>query len=335
MLFVTFHGGKPTKDIKNPVNNVYAYKDGGGDPVETKVLNGAKDYLKDAELRGIVFAYDHLYVANGRKDSNTVLRFKGSGTKYDFKEVFASREGSSGINSIFHPYAVIFDGSKYCYISSQDTDVVTRLTTDSKGKSGSATPIPSGLPSGGTFFAGTFVACSLAQLPGLSATTAVPPPQGLAVGFAQSADADAGTNKVQHSVRDLVLANNKLYVCDEAADLVKIYDMNGNWLQSSNTVPGPAHLLAWKSQLFVSGSKAVMSAPLGSGSLQFSAVGGVDGAGASGMAFNAKGDKFFVADRKKNDVHSYDVKGDGTFSNKKKIISNMPDNPEFLVYVPD
>jgi len=334
MLFVTFHGGKPTKDITNPVHNIYAYKD-SGDPIETNVLNGAKEYLHDAELRGFAFAYDHLYVANGRKDSNTVLRFKGSGTKYEFTDVFAAREGSSGINSIFHPYAVIFDGSKYCYVSSQDTDVVTRLTTDSKGKSGSAAPIPSGLPANGTFFAGTFVACSLAQLPGLSATTAVPTPQGLEVGFAPSADADAGTSKVQHSVRDLVLANNQLYVCDEAASLVKVYDMNGKWLQSSNSVPGPAHLLAWKSQLFVSGSKAVMSASLGSSSLQFSAVSGVDGTGASGMAFNAKGDKFFVADRKKNGVHGYDVSSSGTFSNKKKIISGMPDNPEFLVYVPD
>lgn len=334
MLFVTFHGGKPSKDIKNPVNNIYAYKDSGGDPVQTSVLNGAKEYLKDAELRGMVFAYDHLYIANGRKDSNTVLRFKGSGTKYDFKDVFVSREGSSGVNSIFHPYAVVFDGTNYCYVSSQDTDVVTRLTTDSKGKSGTAAPIPSGLPSSGTFFAGTFVACSLAQLPGLSATTAVPAPQGLEVGFAPSADADAGTSKVQHSVRDLVLANGKLYVCDEAANLVKVYDMNGNWLQSSNTVPGPAHLLLWKGQVFVSGSKALLSAPLASSSLQFSAVSGVDGTGASGMAFNAKGDKFFVADRKKNEVHSYDVSSSGTFSNKKKIISGMPDNPEFLVYVP-
>jgi hypothetical protein len=120
MLFITFHGGKPSKDIKNPVTNIYAYNDGGGNPVETKVLHGADSYLKDAELRGLAFAYGHLYVANGRKDSNAILRFKGSGTKYEFKEVFASREGNSGINSIFHPYALLFDGSKYCYVSSQE-----------------------------------------------------------------------------------------------------------------------------------------------------------------------------------------------------------------------
>ena len=333
MLLVTFHGGKPSTQIKNPVNNIFAYKDSGGDPVETKALKGADTYLKDAELRGMVFAYGHLYVANGRKDSNTVLRFKGSGTKYELKDVFASREGSAGINSIFHPYAAVFDGKNYCYVSSQDTDVVTRLqVSDSKGTSGSAAPIPSGLPATGTFFAGTFVACSLGQLPGLSATTPVAPPQGLETGFAKNTDADAGTSKVQHSVRDLLLANGKLYACDEAASLVKVYDMNGKWLQSSNSIPGPAHLLAWNGQIYVSGGDQVMAADLSASTLKFAAVAGVDGKGASGMAFNDKGDKFFVADRKKNEVHSYDVKK-GKFSNKTKIISGMPDNPEFLVYL--
>jgi len=333
MLLVTFHGGKPSKDVKNPVTNIYAYNDSGGDPINTNVLQGADSYLKHAELRGMTFAYGHLYVANGRKDSNTVLRFKGSGTKYEFKEVFASREGSSGINSIFHPYALVFDGSKYCYVSSQDTDVVTRLeVSDSSGKSAIAAPIPSGLPSTGTFFTGTFVACSLAQLPGLNPTTAIAIPQGLAVGFAPDPDGDVGSRKVQHSVRDLVYDGSQLYVCDEEANLVKVYDTNGNLLQSSNSVPSPAHLLNQNSMLYVSGGDMVMSCSKTTKSLQFIAVPGVDGSGASGMAFNQKGDKFFVANRKKNEVHSYDVSG-GTFSKKTKIIENMPDNPEFLVYV--
>lgn len=335
MLFITFHGGKPTKNITNPVTNIYAYKDSGGSPIEVKVLHGADSDLKDAELRGLAFAYGHLYVANGRKDSNTILRFKGSGTKYDLKDVFASREGSSGINSIFHPYALVFDGSQYCYVSSQDTDVVTRLqVSDSSGKSATAAPIPSGLPAQGTFFAGTFVACSLAQLPGLSPTTAVPTPQGLAVGFAANPDGDVGSNKVQHSSRDLVLSQNQLFVCDEEASLVKVYDMNGKLLRVSNTVPSPAHLLAAGSLLYVSGGDAVMSADMTASTLQFTAVSGVDGKGASGMAFNQKGDKFFVADRKKNEVHSYDI-SNGKFSNKTKIIANMPDNPEFIYYVKD
>ncbi|HEV3040894.1 MAG TPA: hypothetical protein VHA33_24215 [Candidatus Angelobacter sp.] len=329
MLLVTFHGGKPSSNVPNPVHNVYAYKDSGGDPVETKVLHGADSYLKDAELRGLAWAYNHLYVANGRKDTNTVLRFKGSGTKYDFTNVFASREGGSGqsgIDSIFHPYALTFDNAQYCYVSSQDTDVVSRLViSDSTGKTGSAAPIPSGLPAGGTFFSGTFVACSQGKLPGLSATTPVATPQGLEV--------EIENGKVQHSVRDVLLTGGLLYVCDEAASLVKAYDVNGNCKLVSNSVPSPAHLLLNHGQLYVSGGDAVMSAPLNSSSIKFTAVADVDGKGASGMAFNAKGDKFFVADRKKNEVHSYDVSSTGIFSNKKKIIKDMPDNPEFIYYV--
>jgi hypothetical protein len=320
MLLVTFHGGK------NLVNNVYAYNDSGGDPLEKAVLKGADNCLKDGELRGLVFAFGHLYVANGRKDSNTILRFKGAGTRYEFNGVFASREGVSAINSLLHPYAVIFDGSTYCYVSNQDTNVVARLKlSDSSGKTVTPAPIPPALPLGGKFFQATFVACSLGQLPGLPPTTPVATSQGLA--------ACVINGKVQHSVRDLALVEGVLYVCDEAADSVKAYDSDGSLkLKSNNTAKNPAHLLVHVGRLFVSGGDAVMASPLGKSSLEFAAVDGVDEKEPSGMAFNLKGDKFFVADRKKREVHSYDVSSTGTFSNKKKIIANMPDDPEFLVY---
>jgi hypothetical protein len=319
MLFVTFHGGKPSKDVPNPVTNVYAYADSGGDPVETAVLHGAD--LKDAELRGMVFAYGSLYVANGRKDANQVLRFTGSGTRYKLAGVFAS---GTTADSIFHPFALAFDGSTYAYVSSQDTDVVTRLAVSGQGAGASAAPIPSGLPAQGTFLAGTFVASSVGHLPNVK-TTPVAQPQGLAV--AQDTD-----RKVQHSVRDVLLSGGSLLVCDEAAGLVKVYDLNGNVTSCSNPVPSPAHLLAYGGQLYVSGGDEVLAASLSSRPLSFAQVSGVDGKGAAGMTFNAKGDHFFVANRKSNDVHRYDVSG-GTFSNKTKIISGMPDNPEFLVYV--
>jgi hypothetical protein len=320
MLLVTFHGGQ------NLVNNVYAYNDSGGDPLEKKVLKGADYCLKDAELRCLVFAFGHLYVANGRKDSNTILRFKGAGTRYEFNGVFASREGVGAINSLLHPYAVVFDGSTYCYISNQDTNVVARLQlSDGSGKTVTPAPIPPALPLGGKFFQGTFVACSLGQLPGLPPTTPVATSQGLAVRVIDG--------KIQHSVRDLALVNDVLYVCDEAANSVKVYHSDGRLkLKSKNTAKGPAHLLAHAGRLFASGDDAIMAAPLGESSLEFAAVDGVDEKGPSGMAFNLKGDKFFVADRKKREVHRYDVSSAGTFSNKKKIIANMPDDPEFLIY---
>ncbi len=324
MILVSFHGGKPSAQVKSPVQNVFAYSDSGGDPTEQTVLNGADAYLKNAELRALAFAYGHLYVVNGKNDDNFILRFEGSASKWDFKEVFAEPQGSGGVNSLLHPYGLVFDGSSYCYVSNQDTGVISRLQVLDSGKSSAAAGLPSGLPSTGTFFSGTFVACSNGQLPNLSPTTPVSTPQGLAV--------DIQNGKVQHSVRDVLLQNNALYVCDEAAGLVKLYDANGSYLSSSNGVPSPAHLLAHNGQLYVSGGDQVLSSPLSTVPPQFAAVPGVDGSGASGMTFNSKGDKFFVADRKKNEVRSYDVKN-GAFSNQKSIISSMPDNPEFLVYV--
>ena len=70
-------------------------------------------------------------------------------------------------------------------------------------------------------------------------------------------------------------------------------------LKSNNTAKNPAHLLVHGGRLFVSGADAVMASPLGKSSLEFAAVDGVDEKEPSGMAFNLKGDKFFVADRKK------------------------------------
>ena len=325
MLLVTFHGGKPSTDVPDPVTNVYAYADGGGAPVSTDVLRGAHAELKDAELRGMTVAYGSLYVANGRKDANQILRFTGSGKHYEFAGSLASR---ASIDSIFHPFAMAFDGSTYAYVSSQDTDVVTRLVVGGQGASASAAPIPAGLPATGTFFAGTFVACALGQLPGLTATTPVATPQGLAVGFDETGD------KVQHSVRDVVLSGSSLYVCDEAAGLVKVYDLDGNLTSCSNPVLSPAHFLVQGGQLYLSGGDQVLVSAAGSGSPSFAAVPGVDGKGAAGMAFDARGGHFFVADRKKNEIHRYHVSG-GTFGKKTTIVSGMPDNPEFLLYVSD
>jgi hypothetical protein len=68
MLLITFHGGK------NLVNNVYAYHDSGGDPLEKAVLKGADNCLKDGELRGLVFAFGHLYVDGGIRMPSCVLK---------------------------------------------------------------------------------------------------------------------------------------------------------------------------------------------------------------------------------------------------------------------
>jgi hypothetical protein len=343
MLFVTFHGGKQPKSATRttsapnedssltPINNVYAYGDEGGSPLETKVLRGADEHLKDGELRGMVFYDKHLYVLNGRKNANQILRFKGSGTKYEFKNVFASREGSSrheGINSLYHPFAFALSGKKYCFVSNQDTNVVTRLKLDHhQAKTASAASVASSLKGKGTYFDGTFVACSQGQLPGLTPTTPEPLPQGLGVFI------DPKLEKVHFSVRDILISGRLLYVCDEPAGVIKVYDTDGNLVHFSNPVPRPAHLLVQKKNLYVSGGDQVLLTKLDKFPLYFTPANGVIGKDASGMAFNAAGSHFFVADRKMSSVYRYDVNRDGAFGNRTAVIKNMPDHPEFLLYI--
>jgi len=343
MLFITFHGGKapstirkprnspPSENSPTPVNNIHAYSDKGGQPLETNVLRGADEYLKDSELRGMAFHNGDLYVINGRRDSNQILRFKGSGTEYEFKNIFASRaeyDEHEGINSIFHPFGLTFQKKRYCYVSSQDTNVVTRLKcTHHKGKIGCAAAIPSGLPANGKFLDGTFVGCSLRQLPGLAPVTPVPLPGGL------EAFKDPVLRKVHYSVRDVLVSGEFLYVCDEHANMVKVYDFDGRLRHFSNQVPRPVHLHSHKGALYLSGGDEFLAARLDEFPLYFATVNGIKGKNVSGVAFNSKGDNLFIANRKDDNVCCHAAKRNGVFGKKTVIIGNMPDHPEFILHV--
>jgi hypothetical protein len=247
--------------------------------------------------------------------------------------VFASRDGDGlhkGINSLYHPFALAFDEEQYCYISNQDTNVITRLEfDDEKARTASAAPVPPGLSDQKTLFEGTFVGCSSAQLPGLMPTTPVPPPQGLDVFI------DSKLGKVHFSVRGIAVADGLLYVCDEPAGLIKVYDTDGRLKHSSNQVLRPVHLLTHESQLFMSGGDEVMVAQLGKSPMCFTAAEGVEGKNVSGMSFARHGGLFFVANRNADCVCRYDVRHDGKFVNKKRLIENMSDHPEFLLHVKD
>jgi hypothetical protein len=202
MLFVTFHGGKPEKNPHK--NNVHAY-DKDGKQITASVLDDTEGVILD-ELRGIYFFRNLLYVAIANKMQNNLLCYQGSDTHYRFVSRFASQATCKGI---LHPFDLTFDGTKYCYVSSQDTNLVTRLTVSADGKTGTPAPIASALV--GTFLSGTFVASSVGTLSD-PATTPVPQPMGLQY----SAE---GAKK--HSVRGVAWINDALYVVDQPAGRVK------------------------------------------------------------------------------------------------------------------
>ena len=311
MLFVTLHGGKPQTDPRK--NNVHAH-DKHGKRITSSVLRGSGEIFLD-ELRGIYLAGKYLYVVNGNRKENSVLCYKGSDTRYKLVSTFVSQKTCKGIE---HPFDMTFDGAGYCYVSSQDTNIVTRLKVSADGRSAAPAPQAPALPADGTFYPGTFVASSVGT-PG-SAITPVKAPAGLEY---------SGSGEDKHSVRGLVWANNALYVADEPAGRVKVYDKHGKFLGQSTGTESPDHLVVWKGRLYVSAGDAVLTAQLPSfpGDFTLSPIEGVKVKKACGMAFTKSG-RFYIASRSENKI----LKFDSDFK-PMKFECKLADNPEFLLHV--
>jgi hypothetical protein len=310
VLFVTFHGGKPEKNPHK--NNIHAY-DKDGKKLTSTVLEESDVFILD-ELRGIYFANGLLYVVNANKEQNSVLCYAGSETDYKFVSKFTSNADCPGI---LHPFDLAFDNAGHCYVSNQDTNVVTRLKISAEGKTGTPAPIAPALPANGKFIGGTFVASSRSLKP---ATTPVAAPQGLEYN-------DDGAKK--HSVRGVVWANGALYVADQPARRIKVYDNNGQFLGQSNGIESPVHLVAWKGSLYVSGGDEIRTAKLPDppGNFQLEAIKDLKVKNSSGMAFTDKG-HFYVASRTQNKIFKFDAD-----FRPMKIDCELPDNPEFLLHV--
>jgi hypothetical protein len=315
MLFVTLHGGKPEKNPHK--NNVHAY-DKDGNKVTSSVLD-IRDDLRLNELRGMSLFGKYLYVVNANKEENAILCYEGSGTQYKYVSTFASSQTCKGI---LHPFDLTFDGLDYCYLSSQDTNVVTRLIVADGGKTGRPAPLPPSLPRGGRFLAGTFVASSRGDLPP-QPNTPVHPPVGL-----EYYGPEFSTDK-KHSVRGVTWAGGHLYVVDQPAGRVKIYDISGQLLGQSNQVESPVHVVAHERKLFVSGANQVLSTVLPSspGDFILTPLKGVKVKNSSGMAFSHSG-HFYVASRTENVILKFDFD-----YRPMKFRCELPDNPEFLLHV--
>jgi hypothetical protein len=99
-VFVSFHGGSSATSV----NNIIAFPDSGTPyavlaPSTTPAF-GVLPAL--SELRGFIVSSggEHLYVANGSKDTSQILRFHASpapGTTWTFKDVYAD-------NGLSHPF---------------------------------------------------------------------------------------------------------------------------------------------------------------------------------------------------------------------------------------
>jgi hypothetical protein len=144
--------------------------------------------------------------------------------------------------------------------------------------------------------------------------------------------------KPRHSVRGIVVHRKHLYVADEAGDAVKVFNVQSGELLAHITgrmLKAPVHLILHRETLYIgaSGTGSILALDLTStppsGEIKARAVieGKLDAP--SGFAVGPDGD-LYVAERKKLRVRRFssDGKKKGTF------INNLPDMPEFLVYVP-
>jgi len=314
MLFVTLHGGKPEKNPHK--NNVHAY-DKDGNEIASKVLDQGAGVTLD-ELRGIYLVGACLYVVNANNTQNSVLCYEGAGTQYKFVSEFVSRKTCSGI---VHPFDLTFDGLGYGYLSSQDTNVVTRLEVSNGGKTGRPAQVAAAIATKGTFLPGTFVPSSNGAL-----SKAPTPPVATPAGLAYS---DAEQKK--HSVRGVVWTNGRLYVADQPAGTVKIYDITGKYLGQSNQLePGsPVHLVVHNGSLYVSGGNHIYTAkiPSSPAKLELTPIDALKVKNSSGMAFGKQGN-LYVASRTENSIQKFNPN-----FKPLKFQCQLPDSPEFLLHV--
>jgi hypothetical protein len=329
MWYISFHGGS------SGINNILVYHDSGVQHSHPDLLptGGSNPALQ--ELRGFAIVSDLLYVVNAYKDYSQILVYKlGGNGGYSFKEVFASKDT---INSILHPYDLTFDPLRRCYVSSQDTNVVTGLEgTNSPLQV--ASYLQQQYPPPDEFLAGTIVASSMGALPGVAPPT--PPdvliPQGLEVSFT-----DTTNTQVANSVRGVLFYNGYLYVADEPANAVKVYDGNTGELYgqiAGDNLRAPVQLLlaATTGVLYISssGNDSVVSYDLSQGTPSGTVTPATFIEGKvkhiSGMGFDADG-YFYAAERKAQKIKKFPPDGGG---GGKDFITDLPDEPEFIMYVP-
>jgi DNA-binding beta-propeller fold protein YncE len=279
--------------------------------------------------RGFALVGDDLYIANAwRKDSH-IARYHRHGDTFRFKEVLAKTEQ---VAAMVHPFDVELGGDGRIYVSCQDTNTVVSLVPETRNPAPVAAHLLKHYPNG-KFLPGTLVASCQGNLPGYGDSTPldVPSPLGLNVVL----DEDG---KPRHSVRGIIVHRKHLYVADEAGDAVKVFNVDSGEFIAHITGPelkAPVHLILHGETLYIgaSGTGSILALDLTSsppsGKLKARVV--IDGKldAPSGFGVGPDGD-LYVAERKKQRVRRFssDGKKKGTF------IDNLPDMPEFLVYVP-
>jgi hypothetical protein len=324
MWWISYRG-----ECGHGVDNIGVFEDDGSPRKKHPLLLDPSPTAHPLHIaRGFALVGDDLYIANAwRKDSHIAL-YQRHGDTFHFKEVLAN---TKQVAAMVHPFDVELGDDGRIYVSCQDTNTVLALVPETREPAPVATHLLKHYPNG-KFLPGTLVASSRGSLPeyGDRAPLDVPAPLGLKVVLDKR-------GMPRHSVRGIIVHRKHLYVADEAADAVKVFDVHSGELIARIEAPAlkaPVHLILHGETLYVgaSGTGSILALDLAStppSELNARVV--IDGKldAPSGFAIGPDGD-LYVAERKKQRVRRFSSKGkkEGTF------IDNLPDMPEFLVYVP-
>jgi hypothetical protein len=310
--YISFHGGEE----KASLNNIHVYSTEGTKLRKALNKESLPEGVKLRELRGFIFGPDHnLYVVNAYFEYSQVLKFKGAlneSGQHDFFEVFVKRHAENP--GIDHPFNLAFDSEGDLYVSSQNTNLIARYhgPESKEGKPGTPMPLPESLHlEKADFPPGTFVPSAKLASNGLLEVRAV-----------------------------IFAPNNEMFVADRAADCVRIYEARtGRYLrnltQQSDQLDRPIHLLLspdGRYLLIGSGGKdSIVRHDLQHSSTSVFVEPKSAGLnGPAGMAFGDDG-FLYVASRNSKEILRYG--GTDGRPHGRPFVSDLADNPEFLMLV--
>lgn len=355
MFIVTFHGGYDKKKKQLGIQQVYSYQyDGtGGAPYLTAATptgtasnpNGFRD------IQFLPFGPGgQFYLVNSYKNSSEVFQIAPNATSVP--SPFVNGAGGTGqiLCSVYHPFGIAFDDvMKICYISCQDSNVVARVGGPNSTNPGQPLPINPSLPQPSKkteYLQGTFVASQIPLLPkSCPSGSAVPPAVTCQDGGLDASPSDLEPDDTpDNSVRGVALLPNNLYVADEVDDCIRRYDTNsGEYLLKidgpNNLVRSPTHLLAYNQMVYISvkpgkdnDALVLQYNPSGNLNTVISNSDNLKVENPSGMTFDGNGN-FYLADRTAQVVYKFNP--DFSLADGNPFISNMPDQPEFILWVND
>jgi hypothetical protein len=280
--------------------------------------------------RGFALVGDDLYIANAWRKDSYVARYHRNGDTFHFGDVVVT---AKQVSAMVHPFDVELGDDGHLYVSCQDTNTVLAIRRKTRKPAPVALHLRKRYPQG-NFFPGTLVASTHGQLPevGDHAPLDVPPPQGLEVVLDEH-------GRPRHSVRGIIVHRKLLYVADEAADIVKIFEIKSGRLVAhikGKELRKPVHLILQGQTLYIgaagTGSILAYNIPKVAPRGKVKATVVIDGKlkAPSGFAIGPDGD-IYVAERFDQRVRRFSMDG----KKKGTFIDELPDIPEFLMYVAD